>query len=550
MSNKSENKIELSDQNTVLYVIHGSRSGNSKSAAILAYEYANFLGLKSELIDMQKFDLANLPYIKNVLITVSTHGEGDPPIAAENLLRYISNGNAPSMKDTKFSVLALGDSSYRHFCKTGHDFKEKLQNLGAKEIHDLMECDIDFEENAKQWIEDSVKSFKTILPLSKTKKKSKFVFELIGAEDGNENTYKAKVLEKRILNSESKLHKTMHISLSLKNSGIKYQAGDTIGIYSSNSKRVVDKLIKLLDFDATHVIESKQKKKMLKQALVMDYELTLLTPLVIKKYAEFGSNSQLNKLLANNKWLDDYCESKDIIDLVQDFPIPLTVNELISILRKLPSRLYSVSSSQKQYPEEVHLMVRLIDFVEGERRHEGVCSSFLSTRIEDGESIGIYLEENEKFRLPEDETPLIMIGAGTGLAPYRAFLQERDHRKAKGKMWLFFGERHQSSDFYYQQELEQFLKNGLLTKLHTAFSRDHKQKLYISQLMLENSAEFFEWIKNGAVIYLCGNKRKLAKDVRTSILQIIQKEGCLSKTEASKYFKQMKANKTFMEDVY
>lgn len=255
---------------------------------------------------MQDFIPEDISLLKNILIAVSTHGEGDPPIPAENLLSYLLKCESNLMKDANFSVLALGDSSYRHFCKTGHDFQDQLLRLGANEIHDLMDCDIDFEENAKQWIEAVVNIFAKILPINKNKKKTKFIFELTNSEEGLENTFKAKVLDKEILNSESAGHKMMHLSLSLKNSGFNYKPGDTIGIYSSNSKRVVDKLIKQLNFDTTQVIVSRNKKKMLKQALVNDYELTLLTPLVVKKYAQFGNNSSLKNLLENSELLNKY----------------------------------------------------------------------------------------------------------------------------------------------------------------------------------------------------------------------------------------------------
>lgn len=550
MTIQAKHKTQSKYHPEILYVINGSRSGNSKSAATLARDFAVFNGMKSELIDMQDFASEDISSLKNILIAVSTHGEGDPPIAAENLLLHLQKSEANLMGNANFSVLALGDSSYRHFCKTGHDFQDQLLRLGANKTHDLMECDIDFEENAKTWVEDAVNVFTKILPVDKKKKKAKFVFDLSNPDDELAHTYKAKVLENRILNSDSKSHKLMHIRLSLKNSGINYTPGDTIGIYSSNSRRVVDKIIKILNFDSTHLIESKNKKKMLKQALIDDYELTLLTPVVVKKYAEFGNDSNLNNLLETSDLLDKYCESKDFIDLVYDYPISLNASNLASILRKLPSRLYSIASSQKEYPDEVHLMVRLIDFEQNDRRYEGVCSSYLSTRIEDGESISIYHEANEKFHLPKKDIPIIMISAGTGLAPFRAFLQEREKLKSSAKNWLIFGERNKSTDFYFQQEIEEYQKSGLLTRLNTAFSRDQKEKSYVGDKMLENSHELFKWLESGAVIYLCGNKYKLAKSVRTTLVQIIQKEGNLSLKEATDYMTKMKVNKRFLEDVY
>jgi sulfite reductase (NADPH) flavoprotein alpha-component len=543
------NDPSLTDNENILHVVYGSRTGNSKAAAELAHEYAKFLGIRTELINMQEFKLKNFKYLKNILIAVSTHGEGDPPVAAEDLLTYLLSEKASQMNEVRFSVLALGDSSYKHFCKTGYDFQERLIELGAEKVYELTECDIDFEENAKKWIEGSVNTFEKLLPVHKNGQNKNFAFEINVPVDTIGDAYMAKVLEKRILN-ENASKKTMHVVLSLKNSGIEYKPGDSIGIYSFNSRWMVDKLIKKLEFDPTHIFEIKGTKKMLKEAMITDYELTLLTPVVLKKYAEVSGNTDLKEFLNDEELVEQYCETRDMIDLVTDFPSTLKADEFISILRKLPGRLYSIASSQKQFPDEVHLTVGVVEYMQNNRLHEGVCSSFISSRIDDGESVGIYLEENEKFRLPADETPIIMIGAGTGLAPYRSFLQERDIRNATGNNWLFFGDRNKETDFLYQEELQSYQKSGLLTKLNTAFSRDQEEKIYVTNRMKEHSKVLFDWIENGAVIYLCGNKRTLAKSVRETLLEIFQAEGKMSYSEAEKYLEEMKAGKRFQEDVY
>jgi sulfite reductase (NADPH) flavoprotein alpha-component len=534
----------------VLHVIYGSRTGNSRSAAVLAHEYARFLGIQSELINMEDFHPESTQYLKNILIAVSTHGEGDPPVAAEKMLSYLASHKATKMHGARFSLLALGDSSYRHFCKTGHDFSHYLKKLGAEFVYELKECDIDFEEDAKSWIEGAVGTFSKILPLKPGGKNEKFAFELIGSDHQAGNGYRAKILEKKLMNEESPDKKTMLVTLSLKNSSISYQPGDSLGVYSSNSRKLVDELIRQKGYDPTCVITAKERKEMLKQALVAGYELTLLTPLVMKKYATLANHPKLSLLLNDEDKLTKYCQSRDVSDMLEEFPCSLTAGELLTVLRKLPPRLYSIASSPKKNPDEVQILVGLVDYKQNGRHYEGVCSSFLSTRIDEGETVGIQLEENPRFRLPADKVPVIMIGAGTGLAPFRAFLQEREANEAAGKNWLFFGERFRATDYFFREELEGYLQRGLLTRLDTAFSRDRPEKTYVTHKMLEHGSELFKWIEEGAVVYLSGNKHKLAVSVRETLQKVIRTEGALGPEQALEYFENLKARKRYLEDVY
>ncbi|MBW6460860.1 MAG: sulfite reductase flavoprotein subunit alpha [Bacteroidales bacterium] len=415
----------------LLHVIYGSRTGNSRSAAALAHAYAKFLGIQSELIDMQAFPPENIGKVENMLITVSTHGEGDPPLAAEKLLSYLAGGSAPRMDRRKFSILALGDSSYRHFCKTGHDFRDSLIRLGAEEVYNLQECDIDFEEGAKSWVEGAVNAFREILPALETKNNRSFTFELMAPGDASGDFYSARIIEKKILNESNPLKQTMHVKLSLKNSGIAYEPGDTIGVSAFNSRMLVDDLIKGQGWDPTHVLREKERIGMLKQALISDYELTLLTPLVLKKYAALAQNQSLNKLLQNEKLLTDYCNTRDIVDMLTDFPAGTNIDDLVKVMRKLTPRLYSVASSPK-----------------------------------------------------------------------------------------------------------------------VAFSRDQAEKVYVTQRMLEHSSELFRWISDGAVVYLCGNKRKLAVSARSALQSILEREGPMTPDKAALYLEKMKAERQYCEDVY
>ncbi len=547
---RNNGKADATD--STLYVIYGSRTGNSKAAASLAYEYADYLGIETDLQDMKTFRFETLKQMKNILIAVSTHGEGDPPAVVEDFYRFVHSNEAPSMKGVNFSVLALGDSSYKDFCKTGWDFRNRMLELGAQEISPLVECDIDYEENAKNWVAEAVSAFEKVLPKTKNRKKKEFAFELNKRELEQGNAFYAKVLEKRLLTSESYKKRTLHFSLSMENFGTKFYPGDSFGIYTANSRLLVDKLLKKLRFDGAHSVGSPESPRLLKEALINDYEITLVTPVVLKKYAEISGNEDLKRMLLDELRINTFCENHDVLDLVTTYPAEFTPEKFLSCLRKLSPRLYSVASSPLVFPDELHLTAGVIDYELKKRRHKGVCSTFLDERAETGDSIPVFYEPNETFRLPEnDSTPLIMIGTGTGIAPFRAFLQEREHKGAKGKNWLFFGDRYSKSDFLYGDEMTYYHKSGILSKMDLAFSRDQKKKKYVQHCMQEKSREFFEWIDSrGAVVYLCGNKRTMGKDVKIVLKNIISREGSMSEEKAEAYVQQMVKNKRLRSDLY
>lgn len=537
---------------STLYVIYGSRTGNSKAAATLAHEYADYLGMETELLDMKTFRFDTLNQMKNILIAVSTHGEGDPPAVVEDFYRFIYSSEAPSMAGVNFSVLALGDSSYKDYCKTGHDFRNRMLELGAQEISPLVECDIDYEENAKNWVTVSVSAFEKVLPKIKSKNKKEFAFELNKPELEQGNAFYAKVLEKRLLTSEKFKKRTLHFSLSMENFGTPFYPGDSFGVYTTNSRFLVDKLLKKLRFDGAHSVGSENSPKLLKEALINDYEITMVTPVVLGKYAEFAGNPELTQLLNQEQKMNSFCETCDMLDMVTLFPSEISPENFLSCLRKLSPRLYSVASSPLVFPNELHLTAGIIDYELKKRRHKGVCSTYLDERTEVGDSIPVFHEPNEKFRLPEDDAvPVIMIATGTGIAPFRAFLQEREHKRAPGKNWLFFGDRFSESDFLYGNEMNYYHKSGVLTKMDLAFSRDQEEKKYVQHLMQENSRELFDWIDSrGAVVYLCGNKRTMGKDVKNTLKNIISKEENLSAEKAEAYLQQMVKNKRLRSDLY
>jgi sulfite reductase (NADPH) flavoprotein alpha-component len=544
--------IKMLNPSSILYVMYGSRTGNSRSAAVLAYEYARWLGMQCILADMRDFPKAEFAVIKNLLIAVSTHGEGDPPAVAEDFYHFIHSSEAPSMKNLKFSVLALGDSSYSDYCKTGWDFRNRLIELGATEISPLKECDIDYEEKAKQWVMQSVKEFQKTLPVERTKQKSEFAFEINKPDTTENKMFYAKVLEKKLLTKSHYEKKTLHLVLSMKNFRTEYHPGDSFGVFTPNSRLLVDELLKTMGNDGTKAIKTDKSLKLLKEILLYDYELTQITPVVVKKYLHLTGSKQLQMIVENKSSLEKLCETHDVLDLVSLFPAEIKPEDFLGILRKLNPRLYSVASSPLVYPGELHLTASVMEYELNGRLHKGVCSAFFDDRLEIGETVPVIHEPNEKFRLPEDDnTPVIMIATGTGIAPFRGFLQERNHRNAKGLNWLFFGDRYSASDFLYGEELYKYHESGLLTKFDLAFSRDRKNKIYVQHLMKKNSKELFLWINDRqAVVYICGNKRTMGKDVREMLREIIRNEGKLSPSETDNYMEEMTLGKKLLTDVY
>jgi sulfite reductase (NADPH) flavoprotein alpha-component len=552
--NKSieKNRNPVTSGDAALHVIYGSRTGNSLAAATLAWEYAQHLGIRSFLHNMKTIDPDQVRTMNNVLIAVSTHGEGDPPAVAERFYDFMHSDSAPSMENSRFSILALGDSSYRDYCKTGHDFRNRLLKLGGKEISPLEECDIDYEENAKHWVRGAVGAFAGILSKIETDTECEFAFELNKMEAQNSKVFYAKVKDIQTLTHPDYEKRTIHLVLSMEKFGAHFQPGDSFGIYAQNSRLLVDHLLKTLHFDGTHAAEVDKKTKLLKEALISDFELTVITPLIVKKYAELTDDSALSKLLKDKKTLDRYCETHDVLDLVSDFPSAINPVELTGILRRLNPRLYSVANSLLVHPDEVHFTVGLMEYDLKSRRHSGVCSTLLSDRVDKGATIPVFLESNEKFRIPDDDLqPIIMIATGTGIAPFRGFLQERDHKNARGENWLFFGDRYAKSDFLYRDEIVRYHKKGLLTKLNTAFSRDQEQKVYVQHHLLENSSEIFSWIHHKrAVVYICGNKRTMGEAVKKTLEKIIRTEGNLSADETKEYIQHLKTGRRWQTDLY
>jgi sulfite reductase (NADPH) flavoprotein alpha-component len=538
-------------------ILFGSQTGNCSGLAKKLSKKLSEQGVNVTLSSMSDFKPANLKKVRNLLIVVSTHGEGEPPDNAISFHEFLLGKRAPKLEGVSFSVLALGDTSYEFFCQTGKDFDQRLEELGGTRIVPRVDCDVDFDEAAAGWIDDVVRK------LSEGSAQASAASSLAGtalteteSEYSRTNPFHAEILENINLNGRGSDRETRHLEISLEGSGLQYEPGDSLGIYPENHPQLVDDLIEAMGWNPEESITVNKQGDLLalRKALLQHYEITVLTKPLIKQFAELTSNPGLQELVepGHEQELKQYIEERDLLDLVQDYQLKgIPAASFASVLRKLPARLYSISSSPKATPDEVHITVRAVQYEAHGRDRYGVCSTQLAERLQPGDTLPVYIQHNPNFKLPADPgAPVIMIGPGTGVAPFRAFLSEREETGAEGKTWLFYGDQHFATDFLYQIEWQRWLKDGVLTRMDVAFSRDTDQKVYVQHRMLENSRELYEWLQEGAYVYVCGDEKKMAHDVHATLAAILEKEGGLSQEEAADYLHRMQQEKRYQRDVY
>lgn len=541
-------------------VLFGSQTGNCQRVATSLSRKLEEQGLQVTLAPMNKFKTNNLKKVENLFLVVSTHGEGEPPDNAKSFHEFLYSKRAPQLENVSFSVLSLGDTSYEFFCQTGKDFDQRLEELGAKRLVPRVDCDLDYDEAVAGWSAEVISSLNDRLNAASgtTAAIAQTSSETTPEQSAysRNNPFKAEVLANINLNGRGSDRETRHLELSLEGSNLQYEPGDSLGIYPENHPELVDAIIKQMNWNAEEVvpINKSGEQGSLREALLKYYEITALTKPLITQAAELTSNPALRELLAQGQEqaLRSYINGRDLLDLLQDFePWQGSAKQFVAILRKLPARLYSIASSFKANEDEVHLTVRAVRYESHGRERYGVCSVHCAERVQPGDSLPIYIQQNPNFKLPADtNTPIIMIGPGTGVAPFRAFLEEREEIGAEGKSWLFYGDRHFVTDFLYQTDWQRMLKDGVLTKLDVAFSRDTEEKVYVQHRLLQKSRELFEWLQAGAYVYICGDEKHMAHDVHTALLTVIEQEGGLSAEQAAAYLNDMQDQQRYQRDVY
>jgi sulfite reductase (NADPH) flavoprotein alpha-component len=552
--------INDSSDSKEVTVLFGSQTGNCQRLAQELSRKLEQRGYKVSLFSMSDFKPNGLKKIRNLLILVSTHGEGDPPDNALPFFEFLHSKRAPQLEDLRYSVLALGDTSYEFFCQTGKDFDRRLNELGGKQLCPRTDCDLDYDEPALEWFNNVVNAL-GVMPEATALAAG--VTLTVGNGNAMEQSgysrtspFEAEVLENLNLNGRGSNQETRHIELSLEGSNLQFEPGDALGIYPTNHPELVDKLISEMGWKPEEVVPVNKKgdESLLREALLRHYEITVLTKPLLEQMAQLSSGNGLQELLepGHNQELKAYMDGRDLLDLVQDFPISgLSAVQFVSMLRKMPARLYSIASSLKANPDEVHLTIRALRYNAHGRDRYGVCSVQSAERLQLGDTLPVYVHRNPNFKLPPtSDIPIIMIGPGTGVAPFRAFMQEREENGDEGKTWLFFGDQHFLTDFLYQVDWQKWLKKGNLSRMDVAFSRDTDKKVYVQHRMLEKSRELFQWLEEGAYVYVCGDEKHMAHDVHITLTTILEQEGGMEPDAAAAYLTEMQRQRRYQRDIY
>jgi len=528
-------------------VLYGTQTGTAEGLAKKLLKTLNKRHYDARIADMASYDRGQLASEQNLLVIVSTYGDGEPPDNAVDFHGWLMSTEAPSLTGLRYSVLALGDSGYPDFCQCGIEFDSRLAELGATRIRERMDVDVDPDQPYAQW---SAEVLAALTPAGAAGMAENEAQDEESEGYSKRKPFPATVIENRNLNGPG-AKQTHHLALSLQDSGLEYEVGDALAVFPHNDPRVVDEIIANLPFKAEEVPGRDGGDVPLRQALLEHYDIGALTKAVVKKWQPRSGSPYLRSLAEaddSEAW-KEFCFGRELIDLVIDHPADFSdAEEFVSVLKKLQPRLYSIASSPKAHPGEVHLCVGIVRYESHGRQRGGVCSTFLADRLDSETRPRVFVHNNHAFRLPENpETPVIMVGPGTGIAPFRAFLEERRATSAKGDNWLFFGNPHAATDYLYQDEIEEFVADGTLDRIDLAWSRDQERKVYVQHLMEQNGAEIWQWLEKGAAFYVCGDASRMAKDVDDALRALIVTHGG---RDADAYVAQLKKDKRYQRDVY
>ena len=532
-----------------LTILYGSQTGNGEQVATALAAAARDKGFAVTLQSLATYKPAGLKRESMVTFVVSTHGEGDPPDDAELFREFLLSKKAPQLESLNFSVLALGDSSYLNFCQTGREFDARLVELGAQRLLPIVECDVDYEDAANAWVDSLLAAVPAVIGAGSTAPKLRAV-ELPAKHDKN-RPFAAEVLTNQKITAGASTKDVRHIELSLEGSGLRYEPGDALAVLVDNPPQLVAQLIDLLGFDSAGSVDVRGTSRSVGDALSSDLEITATNLGFLKTWAGISGNERLQALLDDRDELGRLVDRWQVIDVVREFPADTDAQSFVNSLRKLTPRSYSIASSLAANPDEVHLTVAAVRYEAFGSVHWGAASTHLADRLDEGDSVRVYVERNTRFRLPADDaTDIIMVGPGTGVAPFRAFVEERAERAAAGRNWLFFGDRNFSTDFLYQLEWQRHLKEGRLDRLDVAFSRDQAQKIYVQDRIRASAGELVDWLDNGAHIYVCGDAKRMAGDVDNALIDVIVSQRNVGRDTAQAELKELRRVGRYQRDVY
>jgi len=519
-----------------LTILYATESGNSEKLAGDVAKSARKLGFKPSLVDMADLELASLASVKKLIVIAATWGEGEPPARAIRAYKELMSDAAPRLDGVEFGVLALGDTAYVEFCAIGKALDERFEALGARRVADRVDCDLDFAEPAAKWIAGTLK---TLAP--DVAPDTKVIAVDFGAKPAPSlDIVEAEVTEHINLNSSRSAKETIHLELSFDGAAPAYKPGDSLDVYAENDPAYVDALLKAGGLSSDSVLRGE---------FIKSRDVTTLSLKTVETYANSTGHQYVKELLASGE-AKTWIAGRQLIDLIEQFPIALDAEKLRALTRPLAPRAYSIASSRAEAGEEAHLLVSAVRYETHGRARKGVASNYMAERLKKGARLRVKLKPNKHFVLPSGERDIIMVGPGTGVAPFRAFVQERRATGAKGRNWLFFGDRTFTHDFLYQTEWQDALKDGGLTRMDLAFSRDTPDKVYVQHRIWEKRADLVAWLDGGANLYVCGDARQMAKDVRATLVRAYVDVKAISPEAAEAAVAALERDKRYQQDVY
>jgi sulfite reductase (NADPH) flavoprotein alpha-component len=511
-------------------IAFGTETGNSKRLASSFATKAKKVGINAKLVDLNQYRLNDLQKEEYFITVVSTHGDGEPPAAAKKFFDHI-HANGFKLEKMNYGVIALGDTSYPLFCKAGEQIDLQLNKMGAQRLVPLQKCDVDYEADAEAWFDQLLKQLS-----SSSSSAAPSVVTTTAKKSTGKKIYTGTVLASVNLNDQGSNKETYHIEIEAE--GVEYLPGDALGLVPENSQNKVEAIIKLLEIDADKKYSFRNEEYSVFDLLKKKLEIVYLPERVVNAYASLVSQDIPSTRIS-------------LLDLLKIYPLKNSnqVEQLVGILEPIAPRLYSISSSPEAHNGEVHITVAKDKFSVNDELKFGLCSNYLS-QFEVGQEVRFYIHKNSQFRLPADDKDVIMIGPGTGIAPFRSFLAHRDATGASGKNWLFFGEQHFVTDFLYQTEIQNWVETGALSKIDLAFSRDQEEKVYVQHKLKKSGKEVYEWLRNGASVYLCGTKDPMSVDVENTLAEILQTHGNKKEAEAFEFINELKSEGRYLKDVY
>lgn len=534
-------------------LISASQTGNARRVAEALRDDLIAAQLNVKLVNAGDYKFKQIASEKLLVIVTSTQGEGESPEEAVALYKFLFSKKAPKLEGTAFAVFGLGDTSYEFFCQSGKDFDSRLAELGAERLLDRVDADVEYQPAAAEWRAWVVEVLKSRAPVAAPAQgaPSGAVNDIHSSPYTKEAPLTATLAVNQKITGRDSEKDVRHIEIDLADSGLRYQPGDALGVWYQNDPALVKELVELLWLKGDEPVTVDGKTLPLAEALEWHFELTVNTANIVENYATLTRSETLLPLVGDKAQLQHYAATTPIVDMVRFSPAQLDADALIGLLRPLTPRLYSIASSQAEVESEVHITVGAVRYdIEG-RARAGGASSFLADRVEEDGEVRVFIEHNDNFRLPANpQTPVIMIGPGTGIAPFRAFMQQRAADGAEGKNWLFFGNPHFTEDFLYQVEWQRYVKEGVLSRIDLAWSRDQQQKVYVQDKLREQGAELWRWINDGAHIYVCGDANRMAKDVEQTLLEVIAEFGAMDAEAADEFLSELRVERRYQRDVY